>query len=73
MPVFIALGVQHETLDQTDLRNGVDAILGGGGGTLWKLLMSGPHRGPSGMVVGPVGPTWHPHGVRCNVVSSGVL
>jgi hypothetical protein len=33
-------------LDQTNLRNSVDAILGGGGGTFWKLLTSGPHRGP---------------------------
>jgi hypothetical protein len=33
MPVFIALGVQREPLDQTDLKDGVDAILGGGGGS----------------------------------------
>jgi hypothetical protein len=56
-PVFISLGVQREPLDQTDLRNGVDAILGGGGGTFWKLLTNGPHKGPGGMVVGPAGPT----------------
>jgi hypothetical protein len=29
-------------LDQTDLKDNVDAILGGGGGTFWKL----PGRGP---------------------------
>jgi hypothetical protein len=34
--VFIALGVQREPLDQTDLKNDVDAILGGGGGSFWK-------------------------------------
>jgi hypothetical protein len=73
MPVFIALGVQHEPLDQTDLRNGVDAILGGGGGTFWKLLTSGPHRRPGGMVVGPTGPTCHPLRVRCGVVSLSLI
>jgi hypothetical protein len=72
-PVFVDLGVQREPLDQTDLRNGVDAIQGGGGGTFWKLLTSGPHRGPGGMVVGPAGPTWHPLGVRYGMVSFGVL
>jgi hypothetical protein len=52
---FIALGVQRELLDQIGLRNGVDAILGDGGGTFWKLLMSGSHRRPGSMVVGPTG------------------
>jgi hypothetical protein len=32
-PGYIALGVKHELLDQTDLKDGVDAILGGGGGS----------------------------------------
>jgi hypothetical protein len=31
--VYIGQSVQREPLDQTDLRNGVDAILEGGGGT----------------------------------------
>jgi hypothetical protein len=73
MPVYIARGVQHEPLDQTDLRNGVNAILGGGVGTFYKLPTSGPHRGPGGMVVGLASPTRHPLRVRCSVVSSGVL
>jgi hypothetical protein len=73
MPVFIALGLQREPLDQTDLKNGIDAILGGDGGTSWKLLMSEPRRGPGGMVVGLAGPTCHPLRVHCGVVSSGVL
>jgi hypothetical protein len=30
---YIAQGVQHEPLDQTDLKDGMDATLGGGGGT----------------------------------------
>jgi hypothetical protein len=71
--VFIALGVQHEPLDQIDLRNDVDAILVGGGGTFWKPLTSGPHRASGGMVVGLADPTRHPLGVRHGVVSSGVL
>jgi hypothetical protein len=32
-PIFIALGVQRKPLDQTDLKDDVDAILGGGGGS----------------------------------------
>jgi hypothetical protein len=32
-PAYIALRVKHEPLDQTDLKNGVDAILRGGGGS----------------------------------------
>jgi hypothetical protein len=46
--VYIALSVQHEPLDQTDLNNSVDAILGGGGGTFWKLLIDGAHTRPGG-------------------------
>jgi hypothetical protein len=50
-------GVQREPLDQTDLKDGIDAILGGDGGTFQKMLMRGAHRGPGGTMVGPVGPT----------------
>jgi hypothetical protein len=32
-PGYIALRVEREPLDQTDLKNGVDAILGGDGGS----------------------------------------
>jgi hypothetical protein len=32
-PGYISLGVEREPLDQTDLKNGVDAIIGGGGGS----------------------------------------
>jgi hypothetical protein len=72
-PIFIALGVQREFLDQTDLRNDVDAILEGGGAIFWKLLTSGPHMGLGGMVVGLASPTCHPLGVRYSVVSSSIL
>jgi hypothetical protein len=30
---YIALRVKREPLDQTDLKDGIDAILGGGGGS----------------------------------------
>jgi hypothetical protein len=32
-PGYIALRVKHEPLDQTDLKDDVDAILRGGGGS----------------------------------------
>jgi hypothetical protein len=70
---YIALGVQREPLDQTDLKDGVDATLGGGGGSFWKLTGRGHCQGPGGTMVGPVSLTWQPLGVRRGVVSSGVL
>jgi hypothetical protein len=39
--LYIAHRVQHELLDQTDLRNGVDETLGGGGGTFQKMEARG--------------------------------
>jgi hypothetical protein len=58
--VYIAQRVQREPLDQIDLKDGVDAILGGGGGIFQKMLMRGAHRGPDGTMVGLAGPTWQP-------------
>jgi hypothetical protein len=58
--VYLAQGVQHEPLDQTNLKDGVDAILGGGGGIFQKILMKGAHRGLGGTMVGPASPTWQP-------------
>jgi hypothetical protein len=43
-PVFLVLWVEHEPLDQIDLKDGVNAILGGGGGTFWKVIARG-HSG----------------------------
>jgi hypothetical protein len=48
--VYIAQGVQREPLDQTDLKDGVDAILGGGGGSFLKrtgrgTCQAGRHHG----------------------------
>jgi hypothetical protein len=56
--VYIGWSVHREPSDQTDLRNGIDAILEGGGGTFWKQADSGAHRGPGGTMVGLAGPTW---------------
>jgi hypothetical protein len=50
--VYIAHEVQHEPLDQTDLKDGVDAILGDGRGIFQKILMRGTHGGPSVTMVG---------------------
>jgi hypothetical protein len=52
---YIAQRVQHEPLDQTDMKNGTDAILGGGGGTFWKLETRGHHgilTGTGGSLLG---------------------
>jgi hypothetical protein len=61
--IFIALGVQHEPLDQTNLKDDVDATLKGGGGSFWKLTARWGHRGPGGLPHGlgsllqwPLGP-----------------
>jgi hypothetical protein len=56
-PGYIALGVQREPLDQTDLKDGVDATLGGDGGSFWKLTGRGHCQGLGGTMVGPVDPT----------------
>jgi hypothetical protein len=48
---YIAQGVKHEPLNQTDLKDGVDATLGGGGGIFWKMLVREAHRRPGGMEV----------------------
>jgi hypothetical protein len=58
--VYIGRSVHREPSDQTDLRNNIDAILEGGGGTFWKQADSGAHRGPGGTMVGLAGPTWQP-------------
>jgi hypothetical protein len=72
-PGYIALRVEHVPLDETDLKNGVDAIIEGGGGSFWKLIGRGHHGRPVGTMVGSADPTWQPLGVSHGVVSSGVL
>jgi hypothetical protein len=71
--VFIGQSMEREPSDQTDLRNGVDAIQRGGGGIFQKMANRWAHGGSSGMVVGPIGLTWHPLVLHFSVVSSGVL
>jgi hypothetical protein len=61
--VYIGQSVHHEPSDQTDLKNDIDAILGGGGGTFWKWADSVAHRGLGGAMMGLAGPTWQPLGV----------
>jgi hypothetical protein len=56
--IYIDMRVQREPLDQIDLKNGVDATLGDGGGTFWKKANNGAHRELGGTMVGPNGPTW---------------
>jgi hypothetical protein len=36
----------NEPIDQTDLKDGVDATLVGGGGSFWKLIGRGHCGGP---------------------------
>jgi hypothetical protein len=73
MTSYIALGVQHEPLDQTNLKDSVEAILRGNGASFWKLIGRGHHGRPGDTMVGPASPTWQPLGVRHGVVSSGAL
>jgi hypothetical protein len=65
--------VQRDPLNQTDLNNGVDAILGGDGGIFQKMLTRGAHRGPGGTMVGPADPTWQPLRVCLEGSPPGVL
>jgi hypothetical protein len=51
--VYIAHGVQREPLDQTDLKDDVDAILGGGGGSFSKLTGRRAPVRPGDTMVGP--------------------
>jgi hypothetical protein len=74
--VYITLRVQRELLDQTDLKNGVDATLGGDGGTFWKRVDSGAHRGLGGIWWGrsaPPGSLSASVMVWCLLVSSGTF
>jgi hypothetical protein len=54
---YIALEVQCELLDQTDLKNDVDAILGGSGRSFWKLTGRGHCGGPGSTMVELASPT----------------
>jgi hypothetical protein len=69
-PVFIALGVQREPLDQSDLKDNVDAILGGSGGSFWKWTARWGHRVSGGLPHGSGGLLHWPLNPRFVVVSS---
>jgi hypothetical protein len=71
--VYIAQGVQREPSNQTNLKDDVDAILEGGGGSCWKLTSKGPPTRPGSTMVGPAGPTWQPLGVCLGGLPPGVL
>jgi len=55
---YISLRKQREPLDQTNLRNDVDASYEAVGGIFWKLTGGAHCQGPSDTRVGPGGPTW---------------
>jgi hypothetical protein len=57
---YIAQRVQREPLDQTNLKNGIDAVYGGSGGTFQKLPGGAHHQGSGGTWVEPSSPTWQP-------------
>jgi hypothetical protein len=74
-PGYIALRVKREPLDQTDLRDDLDAILGGRERSFWKLTGRGHHGRLGGMEVG-LAPPCSPSGsavVWCLLVSSGTF
>jgi hypothetical protein len=71
--IYIAQGVEHEPLDQTDLKDDVDAILGGGGGIFLKMLTREAHRGLCDTMVGPAIPTCQPLRVCLGGLPPGVL
>jgi hypothetical protein len=62
MAIFIGRSSHCEPSDKTDLRNSVDANLGGGGGTFWKLTTSELHGMPANIGPIPVGPLSWPNG-----------
>ena len=57
---YIALRVQREPLDQTDLSNGLDASSKAVGNRHRKLVDRWAHQGPGGLTVGLGIPTCHP-------------
>ena len=57
--VYIALRIQHEPLDQTDLSNGLDASLEAVGNQHSDETDRWAPVGLGGLQVGPGGPTYH--------------
>ena len=57
---YIALRVQREPLDQTNLSNDLDASSKAVGNRRRKLADRWAHQGMGGLIVGSGGPTCHP-------------
>ena len=57
---YIGQSVNPEPLDQTDLKNGGDAILKTVGNRHKNEGLTGGPQGPADLQVGPAGPTCHP-------------
>ena len=55
---YIGRSVQHEPLDQTDLKDGVDASYEVVGNRHMKEADRWVPQGPGGLLVGLGGPTW---------------
>ena len=68
---YIALGVQHEPLDQTDLSNGLDASSKAVGNRHRKLADRWAHQGLGGLTMGPGGSTCQPLRLHFGDVASG--
>jgi hypothetical protein len=74
--VYIAKGVQREPLDQTDLKDGVDAIPGGDGGSFLKLTGRGHLPGRATPWWGRLAPPGSPSGFAvawCPLRPSGAV
>ena len=66
------VSVQHEPLDQTDLKDGVDATKEVVGKHMKEANRWVP-QGPGGLLMGSAGPTWQWLGPRFGVESSRVF
>ena len=71
--IYIGWSVYREPLDQTDLKNDVDATKEAVENRHNKAEADRWAQGPGGLQVRPASPTWHPLGSRFGVVSSRVL
>ena len=70
---FIVLENQPQPIDYNQLHIGLGCIVRVGGGRVPKAEAISPGGRPTGLGVGPVGPTWCPLRMRRVVVSSEVF
>ena len=71
--VYIALRVQREPLDQTDLKDGVDASYEVVENRHYDVEADNGPEGPGSLQVGPASPTWQPPALRFGGLPSGVF